>query len=92
MYKRQTPAWERGIPDTAVLVIGAFTMPKPSPNSMYPVNSSGLDVSASNRANSSPLAAIDTPAISRQIRGPRLPTNRPASGANRTVRPAIGSM
>src|SRR5262249_10639994 len=26
-----TPAWERGIPDTAVLVIGAFTMPVPIP-------------------------------------------------------------
>ena len=26
-----TPAWARGIPDTAVLVIGAFTMPMPTP-------------------------------------------------------------
>ena len=26
-----TPAWLRGMPDTAVLVIGAFTMPKPMP-------------------------------------------------------------
>ena len=26
-----TPAWERGMPDTAVLVIGAFTMPVPIP-------------------------------------------------------------
>ena len=28
-----TPDCERGIPETAVLVIGAFTTPKPSPNS-----------------------------------------------------------
>lgn len=28
-----TPACERGIPETAVLVIGAFTMPKPRPKS-----------------------------------------------------------
>ena len=27
-----TPAWVRGMPDTAVLVIGAFTMPNPAPN------------------------------------------------------------
>ena len=26
-----TPAWARGIPDTAAFVIGAFTKPKPSP-------------------------------------------------------------
>jgi len=26
-----TPAWERGIPETAALVIGAFSIPKPSP-------------------------------------------------------------
>jgi EmrB/QacA subfamily drug resistance transporter len=28
-----TPAWARGIPETAVLVIGALTKPKPTPNS-----------------------------------------------------------
>src|SRR5689334_18488129 len=28
-----TPAWLVGMPDTAVLVIGAFTIPKPMPNS-----------------------------------------------------------
>lgn len=28
-----TPAWATGIPDTAVFVIGAFTRPKPRPNS-----------------------------------------------------------
>jgi hypothetical protein len=28
-----TPAWLVGMPDTAVLVIGAFTMPNPMPNS-----------------------------------------------------------
>ena len=27
-----TPAWDRGMPDTAVLVIGAFTTPEPMPN------------------------------------------------------------
>jgi len=27
-----TPAWLRGIPDTAVLVIGALTTPCPTPN------------------------------------------------------------
>ncbi len=27
-----TPAWARGIPETAAFVIGAFTKPKPTPN------------------------------------------------------------
>ena len=27
-----TPAWDTGIPDTAVLVIGGFTIPAPMPN------------------------------------------------------------
>ena len=26
-----TPAWDRGMPDIAVFVIGAFTMPNPMP-------------------------------------------------------------
>src|SRR5664279_81849 len=29
-----TPAWLRGMPDTAVLVIGAFTMPNPNANTL----------------------------------------------------------
>ena len=28
-----TPACDRGMPETVLFVIGAFTMPKPSPNS-----------------------------------------------------------
>lgn len=27
-----TPAWARGMPETAVLVMGALTKPKPTPN------------------------------------------------------------
>lgn len=71
---------------------GAFTMPKPSPNSTYPVNISAVDASARKAAKSSPLAAIATPAISMGSRGPLLPTRRPDSGATSMVIAAIGSM
>ena len=33
-----TPAWARGMPETAVLVIGAFTNPNPIPKTTYAVN------------------------------------------------------
>ena len=33
-----TPAWARGIPETAALVIGALTKPKPMPKITYAVN------------------------------------------------------
>ncbi|MBR7676805.1 hypothetical protein KDA82_28125, partial [Streptomyces daliensis] len=57
-----TPAWERGMPETAELVMGALTRPKPMPKSTYEANSSGSEPSASNPANSTPLATIATPA------------------------------
>ena len=65
-----TPACARGIPDTAVLVIGAFTKPNPIPNNAYPMNRETPDVSASNPANITALAVIAVPAINRDIRGP----------------------
>ena len=34
-----TPAWARGMPETAALVIGAFTSPNPMPKITYAVNS-----------------------------------------------------
>ena len=34
-----TPAWARGMPETAALVIGAFTNPNPMPKITYAVNS-----------------------------------------------------
>lgn len=87
-----TPAWARGIPEIAVLVIGALTRPKPMPKSTYPANIREVEPSAENTANSSPLAPMATPAISSGSRGPRVATSRPASGAHRNAGTAIGSM
>ena len=33
-----TPAWEKGMPDTAAWVIGAFTMPEPRPKTVNATN------------------------------------------------------
>ena len=41
-----TPACARGIPDTAALVIGALTSPKPSPNTTYAASSRASGVVA----------------------------------------------
>ncbi len=72
--------------------MGAFTKPKPMPNSTYPVKRVTFDVSASKTAKRSPLTVIAVPAISSGSRGPRVPISRPDSGAHRKVGTAIGSI
>src|SRR4051812_38698644 len=41
-----TPAWLEGMPDTAVLVIGGFTAPSPSPKTQYAPSSQPSEVPA----------------------------------------------
>src|SRR5207247_940918 len=49
-----TPACSRGMPDTAVLVIGAFTRPKPAANTANVAISHTYDSSAENGTSNSP--------------------------------------
>ncbi len=86
------PARARGMPDTAVLVIGAFTMPKPSPNSTYAVMSRQIGMSAVSPVRIRPLSAMVTPATTSGTRGPALATIRPDRGAQTAVSPAMGSV
>ncbi len=86
-----TPACARGMPVTAVLVIGAFTSPKPIPNVTYAVNRTGSGVSASRPVSRKPPAASAIPAGISGARGPMWPTRYPDSGAKNSVMPAIGS-
>ena len=81
-----TPAWARGIPDTAAFVIGALTKPKPRPKTTYAASShaSGVvGVDAGQHART-PVTR-QTPAITSGRRGPRRPTMRPDSGDATTV-------
>ena len=89
-----TPAWARGIPDTAAFVIGALTNPKPSPKTTYAASSHAergrrRRCRSSMRAGASPA---QTPAITSGSRGPRRPTMRPDSGDASTVISAIGTV
>ena len=73
-----TPAWARGIPDTAALVIGALTKPKPSPKSdvrREQPGERGRRVDAGQHGARGRSGA--TPEIASGRRGPRRPTMRP---------------
>ena len=86
-----TPAWLIGMPETAVLVIGAFSMPKPRPKIVYVASSHQIDVVSDRLVSMNPAAVIVTPAIPRGRRVPRRPTIRPEIGAKMTVITANGS-
>ena len=87
-----TPAWDRGIPETAVLVIGALTNPNPMPKTTYAVNNHVNGVVALSPTSIRQEAVRATPAISRGIRAPRVPTIRPEIGETSMVMTAIGSV
>src|SRR6202020_53536 len=75
-----TPACARGIPETAVLVIGAFTNPNPMPKTTYAVNNHENGVVALSSTSISDDAARATPAMTSGILPPRRPTIRPENG------------
>ena len=87
-----TPAWDRGIPETAVLVIGAFTNPNPMPKTTYAVNNHVNGVVALSPTNIRQEPVRATPATSRGILAPRMPTTRPEIGESSMVMTAIGSV
>src|SRR5579872_5642255 len=74
-----TPACARGIPETAVLVIGGLIVPKPRPNSAYttPRNRTGLV--GVTHSSSSADRVMKPPATSSDGREPRRATKRPDS-------------
>src|SRR4051794_32365243 len=87
-----TPAWARGIPDTAALVIGALTKPKPAPKMTYAASTHASEVSESIPVSIAQATTRQPPEIARGRRGPRRPTMRPDSGDARTVMRAIGTV
>src|SRR3954454_23251033 len=87
-----TPARARGIPDTAALVTGALTNPKPNPTRTYVANSCGRDVAVSIAVSMTPAVARQTPEITSGRRGPRRPTMRPDSGDAATIMAANGTV
>src|SRR5215472_3860672 len=85
-----TPAWDRGMPDTVLFVIGALTVPKPMPNARYAQTSTIVAVSAVTCTNMRPAAVIPRPATISDGRVPLDPTKRPDSGEQMAVIAAIG--
>src|SRR3954470_5786384 len=75
-----TPAWARGIPDTAAFVIGAFTNPKPIPKMTYAATSWGKGVAGPMPASIAHAVTRQTPETSSGRRGPLRPTMRPEMG------------
>lgn len=86
-----TPACERGIPDTALLVIGAFSQPCPMPNTRQHTSTYHTGEVPVRKVSSRPPAAIPVPAMSSGARVPRRAITRPASGAETAITTAIGS-
>src|SRR5215468_10674186 len=65
-----TPAWDVGIPDTAVLVIGGLISPKPKPNGTYASSTQEIGVLASKPDSRPAPIAMPSPPSSRGSRGP----------------------
>ena len=85
-----TPAWARGIPETAALVMGGFTKPKPTPKTTYAQNNHVNGVFTLRRTNMTLPKRIPTPPRSSGHRAPRRPTMSPAIGGVIRVIAAIG--
>jgi hypothetical protein len=64
------PARSSGIPLTAALVIGAFTMEKPIPNTVNTTSSAHTGVVAVRKVSMNDATVISTPAASRDGRAP----------------------
>src|ERR1700693_6104090 len=86
------PAWVFGTPDMTPLVIGELTMPAPIPNRAYVTIRYACFVSPVRRDSAAQLMVNAVPAMTRGIRGPRLATMRPASGAHRAMTTGMGRM
>src|SRR5512139_132140 len=65
-----TPACASGMPDTAVLVIGGFTIVKPKPNSAYASATQVNGVAADSPVSSTPAAVRAIPPVTSDSRGP----------------------
>ncbi len=86
-----TPAWARGIPETAVLVIGAFTNPEAdAEDHVHRRTTRRTASSALNLTSMRQDAQRPMPAITRGILPPCLPTIRPDKGGKSMVMAAIG--
>ncbi len=85
-----TPAWARGMPETAALVIGALTKPKPTPKVTYAANNHVNGVVALNPTSIRQAALSAAPAMTNGILPPRRPTIRPESGGSSIVIAASG--
>src|SRR5207302_11325635 len=72
-----TPACEGGIPETAVLVIGGLTSPKPNPNTEYAPRMYAGEVSADIRVSITAATGSAAPATTNGPREPWRPTIRP---------------
>src|SRR4051812_10854554 len=87
-----TPAWARGIPDTAALVTGALTKPRPRPNTAYAAISHPSGVDGPMPVSMAAPVSMHTPAIASGILGPWRPTIRPEIGEAVTVISASGTV
>src|ERR1043166_6102985 len=85
-------AWDLGIPDTAVLVIGALTLPSPTPKIPYATTRYISDVPGASWVKSSAPIAIAAPDTTRASRARPAPTRRPDSGEHTVSARAIGSV
>src|SRR6266536_4687806 len=79
------------MPETAVFVMGAFTMPSPTPKTTKITTSRPRAVWLARKVSATPLTATQAPATSSGSRGPREPTIRPESGAKKSAIAAIGT-
>ena len=86
-----TPAWDTGMPDTAVYVMGALTRPPPMPNTTNATASAARPEVAVSRDSSTPPAASPRPAASMGSRAPRRARIRLDTTAPSATMLAIGS-
>src|SRR5215218_3799258 len=84
------PARSVGIPLTAAVVIGAFTIEKPIPNTAKMTSSCHTGVVAVSTVSSTVDAVIRTPATTIDGRPPYRPTIRPDSGEKTSAPRATG--
>ena len=78
------------MPLTAELVMGAFTIAKPMPNTAKTISSCHTGVVADKNVSITDAAMISTPAIISDGRAPNRPTRRPESGEKISAPIAIG--
>src|SRR5208282_2354113 len=86
------PAWVFGTPDMTPLVMGELTMPAPTPNRPYVMIRYWWSVVPVSRDSAALLRVSAAPAMTRGIRGPRVATRRPASGAHKAMTTGMGRM